>query len=258
MTSWSYSAFSRDRQHAAAALLGSCSRRFEHVSETVEVRLQEQGGHSRALGSGVYLTQRIGRPSGVSKQDPLAKQAECQRRQPLGVGDDNLCKRVVACSRQLAVGERVQCCERASPQPMAESRVLDWSPTNRLGDIEHRQIALLVTLSRRDRLSVVRLDHVISLAHRGDFDLNSRQPTTEPSDDIWVPLVPYVDHVCADLLQHVSEQALRTKAELAVPDLGPQAAQYCRNARTINRYTQASAQRPGRMTSPEAHDTRRT
>ena len=206
----------------------------------------------------MYLTLRVDGPSGVSKQYPLAKQAECQRRQSLGVGDDNLCERLVTCSRQLAVGERMQCCEGTSPQPMAESRVLDWCPTNRLGDIEHRQIALLVTLSRRGRLSVVRLDHVISLAHRSDFDLNSRQPTTKPSDDVWVPLVPYVDHVCADLLQHVSEQALGTKAELAVPDLDSQAAQYCRNARTINRYSQVSAQLPGRTTSPEAHDTHRT
>ena len=34
--------------------------------------------------------------SGGAKQDPLPKQVECQRRQPLGVSDDDLCKRVIA------------------------------------------------------------------------------------------------------------------------------------------------------------------
>ena len=55
-----------------------------------------------------------------------------------------------------------------------------WAPTtDRLGDIEHRQVAPLVTFTRRDGRSVVRLDDVVSVAHWGDLELNSRQPSPE-------------------------------------------------------------------------------
>ena len=100
----------------------------------------------------------------------MAQQMERQRRQPVGVSDDDLCKRIIARACQLGVGESVQCCDRLSSQTGADSGVLDGCPADKLGDIEHGQIALLVSLSRRDCLSVVRLDHVIPLDHWSDFD----------------------------------------------------------------------------------------
>ena len=51
----------------------------------------------------------------------------------------------------LASSRWASACSVASgclPRTAADLRVRDWRPTDRLGDVEHRQVALLVTLSR--------------------------------------------------------------------------------------------------------------
>ena len=136
--------------------------------------------------------------------------------------------------------------QRLSPKTMANPRVLDGCPTNRLNDVKHRQVAPLVTPAvRRDPLNVVELDHMIPLRDRGDLNLNSYARSSEQGNYVRVSRSPYFNLRRADFLQHMSEQALGTIAESAVTNLRPEFAQQRSDLLTISQQALSLALGPG-------------
>ena len=178
---------------------------------------------------------------------PLAKQVECECRHALRVGDYDLGKRFITCTRKLTVCEGVQCRDWLSPQATADSRVLDRCPTDRFSDVKYRQIALRVTLNRHNRHNVFGLNDMIPFTHWSNLDFNSGEPAVEPDDNVRVPAVVHLHHGSTNLPQHVGEQSLGTIAEFDVSDFRPQLAQHRGNVGKVSRHTRASAQRLGPM-----------